>query len=323
MSTAAVQVIDGDQQGIAIESTPSWATLIGAWLAEVKSRTGSDRTPVEYGRYAARFAEWVGGDLAAATTASVHAFAYAPLPDRRRGGRPGKTPGASAINVRLAALRSLYDFARRHGYVDRNPADDVKRPQLAPPTPKGLTPDQIRNLIDATPDSPAGRRDRAIVLLAVLTGLRREELLRLTAGSLDLDDGVPLYEVRTKGGKVRRRELPRPAYDAIVEYLEADGRPLDRLDDDARIFPITSQTLYSNLKRYGNRAGIPDLTVHTLRHSAAKLRRQAGAGLEDVQSLLGHSSVATTARYLARMEGTRDTGWEAAAALLRDARGAS
>jgi integrase/recombinase XerD len=316
MSISAVAPGAGEQQGLRPLERVSWSALIGAWLAEVQARTGSDRTPTEYGRYAARFAEWVGGDLGRATTAAIHAFAYAPLPDHRRGGKPGKTPGASSINVRLAALRSLYDFARRHGVITRNPADDVRRPQLAPPTPKGLTPAQIRDLIEATRDSAAGRRDRAIILLAVLTGLRREELLRLTAGSLNFDDDVPLYEVRTKGGKLRRRELPRPAYEAIVDYLEADGRPLTTLDADARLFPITSQTLYLNLRRYGDRADIPGLTIHTLRHTAAKLRRQAGAGLEDVQSLLGHASIATTARYLARMEGARDTGWEAAAALL-------
>ncbi len=62
--------------------------------------------------------------------------------------------------------------------------------------------------------------------------------------------------------------------------------------------------------------GITGLTVHALRHTAAKLRRQAGASLEDVQVLLGHATVATTARYLARLEGTRDAGWQAAAQLL-------
>lgn len=297
-----------------------WHGIAAAWLAEVHQRTGSDRTPTEYGRYAGHFAAMLAGQgktLAEATPADAHAFAYAPLPDRRRGGAPGREPGPASVNVRLAAVRSLYDFAARIGAVARNPADSVKRPRLPEPTPKGLTPAQVRALLAATPDTAGGERDRALILTAVLTGLRRAELIGLTAGALSCTDaGTPMYTVRAKGGKLRYRELPAPAYDAIRAYLADAGRPLETLAPDERIFPITSQTLYTNLRRYGRAIGLDDLTVHTLRHTAAKLRRSAGASLEDVQAVLGHSSVATTARYLARLEGARDPGWAAAAALL-------
>lgn len=296
-----------------------WSGLIGAWLAEVHQRTGSKRTPVEYGRYVAHFSVHLyerGRSLSEATPADAHAFAYAPLPDRRRDGKLGKAPGPSSVSVRLAAIRSLFDFARRVGAVTRNPADDVRRPQLPTATPKGLTPAQTRELMAAIPVTLSGHRDRAIILMAVLTGLRREELIGLRAGDLSLDNGTPMYTARTKGGKLRYRELPGVVWDAITAYLATDGRPLDTLDDDDRIFPISSQTLYENLRRYGKAIGIEDLTVHTLRHTAAKLRRRSGASLEEVQEVLGHANIATTARYLAQLEGTRDTGWHAAAQLL-------
>ena len=306
----------------ALPTGDSWAGIIGAWLAEVQQRSGSTRTPVEYGRYVAHFADRLhelGRTLAEATSADAHAFAYAPLPDQRRGGLPGKAPGPSSVNVRLAALRSLYDFARRIGALASNPADNVRRPQLPQGTPKGLTPPQIRALLAVIPPSLSGQRDRAIVLTAVLTGLRREELISLTAGDFTRDeDGTPMYTARTKGGKLRYRELPAPAWKAITAYLDGQGRPFATLGDDARIFPISSQTLYENLRRYGAAIGIKGLTVHTLRHTAAKLRRQSGASLEDVQAVLGHATIATTARYLARLEGTRDRGWQAAAQLLED-----
>jgi len=57
------------------------------------------------------------------------------------------------------------------------------------------------------------------------------------------------------------------------------------------------------LRRYGARIGVEGLTVHALRHTAAKLRRPSGASLESVQAVLGHANIATTARYLARLEG--------------------
>ena len=59
-----------------------------------------------------------------------------------------------------------------------------------------------------------------------------------------------------------------------------------------------------------------DLKPHDLCHTAAKLRRDNGASIEDVGALLGHASIATTARYLARMEGEADSGWEGVAAAL-------
>ncbi len=83
----------------------SWAGLIGAWLAKVQQRSGSKRTPIEYNRYVAHFADRfheLGRPLAEATPADAHAFAYATLPDRRRNGVPGKPPGPSSVNVRLA-----------------------------------------------------------------------------------------------------------------------------------------------------------------------------------------------------------------------------
>jgi len=317
-TTAALTLADPLAE-LTIQQT-SWAGIIGAWLAEVQQRTGSARTPVEYGRYVRHFSarlNVLGRTLADASPADAHAFAYAPLPDERRQGALGRVPGASSVNVRLAALRSLYDFAQRIGAVTINPADNVKRPQLPQVTPKGLTTVQTRELLAVIPETVSGRRDRAIIFTAVLTGLRREELIGLTADALSTsDEGTPMYTARTKGGKLRYRELPQPAYKAITTYLDADGRPLDSLDDDARIFPITSQTIYENLRRYGKAIGVEGLTVHTLRHTAAKLRRQSGASLEDVQAILGHASIATTARYLARLEGTKDPGWAAAARLL-------
>ena len=57
------------------------------------------------------------------------------------------------------------------------------------------------------------------------------------------------------------------------------------------------------------RAGLGSLKLHDLRHTAAKLRRNNGASIEDVSALLGHRSIATTATYLARMEGEEDNGW--------------
>ena len=79
-----------------------WEGTAGAWLAEVAHRTGSPRTPQEYGPYLARFLELVG-DPAQATTAHVHAFAYGPG-SSRAGAFPGNHHRPSGRHIRLLRL---------------------------------------------------------------------------------------------------------------------------------------------------------------------------------------------------------------------------
>jgi integrase len=72
---------------------------------------------------------------------------------------------------------------------------------------------------------------------------------------------------------------------------------------------ITSSALYGNLRRYFQAPGLPPAGVHIFRHSAAKLRRDAGESVEQVSRFLDHSSLAVTTVYLRRLEGDRDTTW--------------
>jgi len=287
----------------------TWEPVLAAYLAEVGQRSGSLRTPDEYNRLIRRFLI----DLplpAKATTAHVHTFAYGPGPS-------GREPSPSTVSVRLAAVSGFYDFARRMHRVTLNPAADVKRPQGRDACPRGLDAAELRLLLSVVPETPTGLRDRAVILTVVLTGLRRAEVMSLRAGDLTRN-GVIYYRVRTKGGVERRRELPQPAFEAIARAWEAAGRAPDVPDagGEDRLFPVSGSAFYANLRRYARRAGLADVSPHALRHSAAKLRRDSGASIEEVQSFLGHRNLATTARYLVRLQGERDSGWPAVAAVL-------
>ena len=137
----------------------------------------------------------------------------------------------------------------------------------------------------------------------------------MTAGSI-LFDGCVHYSYRGKGGKSGKRELPRPAYEAIRRWLAATGRSLETMAPGASLWPdmrngrgITSGTFYTNLRSYLKKAGLPVGGVHLFRHSAAKLRRDAGETIEEVSRFLDHSSLAVTTTYLRRLEGQEDKGW--------------
>ena len=79
---------------------------------------------------------------------------------------------------------------------------------------------------------------------------------------------------------------------------------------------VTSGTVYNRFRRYLQDAGLPCSGLHILRHSAAKLRRDAGESVEQVSQLLDHSSLAVTTVYLRRLESQRDGGWSKVATAI-------
>lgn len=329
IEAGTIEIVDTAPRALQVHDPAGrvqWGAILEAWQRSLKS----ERTKTEYARYVTQFAAMLeehGRGLEDATAPDVHAFAHARLPNPRTGVE-GVTPSAAAVNVRLAALRSLYAFVIRlqqwggPQIIRDNPADSryVQRPPIPQPRPKGIGADDVRAFLEAARNGTNGKRDHAIMLTMILTGMRRSELLRLTAGTLGRnDDGTPMYRVIVKGGHERYREMPQAAYQAITDYLEAAGTPLETLPDDARIFPISSARLYALVALYAKRIGRPGLSVHGLRHSAAKLQRKAGATLEEVQQFLGHASVATTARYVQLLEGERDTHGDAVMGILQNA----
>jgi integrase len=155
-----------------------------------------------------------------------------------------------------------------------------------------------------------------------MTGRRREEVIRLEAGNISVEDRV-YYSYRGKGGKTGKRELPPPAVESIHAWLACSGRSLQSMAPGDSLWlnlktglAITSGTFYTNLRRYLKAAGLPLGGVHLFRHSAAKLRRDAGETVEEVSQFLDHSSLAVTTTYLRRLEGQEDKNWAKVAAVL-------
>ena len=117
---------------------------------------------------------------------------------------------------------------------------------------------------------------------------------------------------------------PQPAFRAIQHALDAFGKDFATLKPDESLWPssadcgrgITSGTFYGNLRRYFKLAGLPLAGVHILRHSAARLRRDAGESVEQVSRFLDHSSLAVTSVYLRQLEGDRDTAWQQVAEAI-------
>ena len=141
-------------------------------------------------------------------------------------GLSGKEPSAITIGARTACLSSFYKFLIRMGLTVGNPCDALERPKINPSPARGYTAMDVQAILAVIPDTVAGRRDRAIVLTLVLTGRRRSEVINLKAKDIAVEDDKAFYSYRGKGGKQGRRELPRPAFDALLLTLGDAGKSL-------------------------------------------------------------------------------------------------
>ena len=165
---------------------------------------------------------------------------------------------------------------------------------------------QAQALLNA-PDitTTKGLRDRAIIAVLLGCGLRRSEIASLTFAHVQQRDGRwCIVDLVGKHGRIRTTPMPGWVKVAIDTWTAPTGityghvfRPVirgDRVAGDR----LGEKVVWQMLRAYAAEIGIPTLAPHDLRRTCAKLCRAAGGELEQIQLLLGHSSVQTTERYL-------------------------
>lgn len=210
----------------------------------------------------------------------------------------------STIARKIAAVRSFFAFEMVQGALSKNPAAALETPKVEKHLPTTLSPDQVEWLL-STPDASTttGMRDRALLEIMYATGLRVSEVVALNVEDINLDDGT--VRCLGKGKKERMLPLYAHAIEVMKQYLLA-GRPdFARPGEVEQPFflnrrgqRLTRQGLWLIIKGYVELAGIEaDVTPHTLRHSFATHMLRGGAGLREVQQMLGHASISTTQVY--------------------------
>ncbi|MCA9630341.1 MAG: tyrosine recombinase [Myxococcales bacterium] len=213
--------------------------------------------------------------------------------------RRGLGPRSSARH--LSALRGLVRFAIQEGALQHDFTALATRPKVPRPLPHPLTENETLELLDTpSPDTPSGRRDRAMLALGYAAGLRVSELVALELGDVDLQRGV--VSALGKGNKRRLVPIADLALDRLTAYLEA--RPTPRPADRDWVFasprggPLTRQAFWKIVRRHALSAGLSQrVHPHQLRHSFATHLLRGGADLRSVQTLLGHADVSTTEVY--------------------------
>jgi site-specific recombinase XerD len=217
--------------------------------------------------------------------------------------------GVRTRNVRLTAVRSLFSFAAL-----RHPEHALLIQRVLAIPPKRfdkrivsfLTATEITALIAAPdPNRWEGRRDRAMMLLAVQTGLRVSELIGLTCADVTLGDGANV-RCEGKGRKHRAVPLTGPVTNLIHAWLiERGGRPGDPLFCTRTGRRLSRDAVALRVRTHAETASehCPSLVgkkihPHVLRHSCAITLLQAGVDTSVIALWLGHAGVRSTDPYL-------------------------
>lgn len=213
----------------------------------------------------------------------------------------------------LSVARRLLDEAVNNGKIIANPAKNVKGFRLNNETPyTALTKQQAKELLQAIDRSSVlGKRDYALILLLLRTGIRRSECAALTIGSIKMEQGHRIAIIEHgKGDKRRIVKLPVDAFRSIDDYLKVARRRND--SPQAPLFTgctkglqstslgISDKLIERTVQKYAKLIGIHSLTPHGLRATFVTLAMEGGATLEQVQYTVGHSDPRTTERYQKR-----------------------
>src|SRR6266852_4032917 len=212
-------------------------------------------------------------------------------------------------NNRLAAIHSLFGYAAL-----RHPehAATIQRVLAIPPTRSNrnlltyLTDDEADALAAASDLTTwTGRRDHAMIVLAIQTGLRISELTGLTIADITLGRGANVHCLG-KGRKERRTPLTPATVTVLRAWLaERDGSPSEPLFPTITGRRLSRDAIEHRITLYTRQAGdacpsirAKHVTTHTLRHTAAMRLLLSGTDITVIALWLGHEQVTTTSAYL-------------------------
>lgn len=241
----------------------------------------------------------------------------------------GRGLSPSTIYVRVCFLSSFFEWAMRDhalkAYITGNPARLAlpKAPKAyQTESVKAWTDDELQAIVQVVSEKAerggvVGKRDYALLLFYLTTGMRRQEVIGLRGGNVKLDDDSITLTGKVKGGDYVDREVRDPLLkEALLDYLSSSGR-LNALKTDSPLWTrhdragrpgaaLTSHAFVKNLKVYAKEAGVGNVHLHQTRHSFARIVAEETGSITDTQDALGHRNASTTRVYVQRITVKRD-----------------
>ena len=208
-----------------------------------------------------------------------------------------------SVNRKITALSSFFKYLLRENIVSTNPVNRVQKPRLAKKLPRFVGEQQMNELLDETGfgDDYDGQRNRMLIELLYLTGMRLSELIGLTDQSLSLEQ----LTIRIVGKRNKERVIPIPKSfgQNIREYMQTRDTWIPDREDDSFLVTGKGKRLYPRLvyrviHRYLDLVTtVERKSPHILRHTFATHLLNRGADLNAIKELLGHANLSATQVY--------------------------
>lgn len=204
---------------------------------------------------------------------------------------------------KLATIKSFFNYLVSEGKVKSNSASQVKMPKVQRKEPSYLTEQEYRRLLRVVKNNATRyfkQRDMAIVTMLLGMGLRLSELVQLSVGDVNFEEGN--VKVTRKGNQ----ERILPANDGVMITLQRYLKTRKQMNADDPLFlskrnqRIDSGSVWHLVKKYLKQAQIEKdkLSPHTLRHTFATTLLKQGENILTIKELLSHRNLRTTERYL-------------------------
>jgi integrase/recombinase XerD len=227
----------------------------------------------------------------------------------------------TTVYTRICHLSSFFSWAMKDSllgqYLESNPVS-YAHPKVPKPyqtrSAKSLTEEQVFALLNvvgarARAGDLVGKRDYALLLLYITTGMRRNEVMSLRGKEVTVEGKRIIIRGRVKGGNYQGREVTDGRVRAaLLDYLRS-GRWLHVLREDQPLWTrhdgagepgqqLSSWSFVENLKRYASEAGIGEIHLHQTRHTFARMVARRSGSLSETQDALGHRHASTTRIYV-------------------------
>ena len=198
----------------------------------------------------------------------------------------------------LSSLKNFYKHLNKNHNISCNSPFEIKTKAPARKLPKSIQHEEILKITDylCKEHDWISLRDRAILLLLYGSGLRISEALNLSPNCFEEEDKI---RVEGKGNKERIVPVLQYTLNAIKKYHQACPYTLDEfLFIGKKGKKLNRTTFAGNLIKIRKLINSPEkLTAHSMRHSFATALINSGAGIRDIQVLLGHEDISTTDHY--------------------------